>query len=82
MKTTTRIIAATIASLALGATGLAFAHAGMGPGDMGRMGAGMGMGMQGGGHGGMHGMHGMRQAADPIANLATVKTELKISAAQ
>jgi hypothetical protein len=79
MKTSTRIIAAAIASLALGAAGLAFAHPGMGPGDMGRTGAGMGMGMHGGGHGGMH---GMQQGGDPIAYLATLKAELKISAAQ
>lgn len=75
MKTTTSIIAA----LALGAAGLAFAHPGYGPGDTGRMGPGMGMGMYGGGHGGMY---GMPQGGDPIAYLATLKAELKISAAQ
>ena len=46
-------------------------------GHQGQMGAGMGM--QHGGHGGMR---GAENAADVRARLATVKTELKITAAQ
>lgn len=84
MKTSTKIIAAAAAAVALGAGGLVFAQQGQGHmgrmgqgGQMGQMGAGMGM--QGGGHGGMR---GTESAADVTARLATVKSELKITAAQ
>lgn len=90
MKTSTRIITAAAAALALGAGGLVFAQAGQGP--YGRMGAGMGMqqvgmGMQGGVYGGMRGgmrggMQGAGAMGDPSAQLAAAKAELKITAAQ
>jgi hypothetical protein len=84
MKTSTKIIAAAAAAIALGAGGLVFAQQGQGHmGNMGRMGQmgqiGAGMGMHGGGHGGMR---GAESAADVAARLAAVKTELKITAAQ
>jgi Spy/CpxP family protein refolding chaperone len=75
MKTSTKIIAAAAAAVALGAGGLVFAQ--QGQGHMGHTGAGMGM--HGGGHGGMR---GAESAADVTARLATVKIELKITAAQ
>ena len=78
MKTSTKIIAAAAAVVALGAGGLVFAQQGEGHmGHQGQMGAGMGM--QDGGHGGMR---GSENAADVTARLATVKTELKITTAQ
>lgn len=78
MKTSTKFIAAAAAAVALGAGGLVFAQQGEGHmGHMGHMGAGMGM--QGGSHGGMR---GAESAADVTDRLATVKTELKITAAQ
>ncbi|MDZ7592128.1 MAG: Spy/CpxP family protein refolding chaperone [Rubrivivax sp.] len=85
MKTSTRIITAAAAALALGAGGLVFAQAGQGPyGRMGGMGMQQaGMGMHGGGYGGMRG--GMRSGGamgDPTAQLAAAKAELKITAAQ
>jgi hypothetical protein len=79
MKTTTRFIALTAAVLALGTSGLVMAH--QGKGDAGCTGAGtghQGMGMQHGGPGGMRGA----SAADVASRLATVKTELGITAAQ
>lgn len=77
MKTSTKIIAAAAAVVALGAGGLVFAQ--QGEGHMGHQRMGAGMGMQDGGHGGMH---GAENAADVTARLTTVKTELKITAAQ
>ena len=86
MKTSTKIIAASAAALALSAGGLVFAQAGQGPYGrmsggmgMGMQHAGMGMGMNGGGQGGMRGAGAM---GDPTAQLAAAKTELKITAAQ
>ena len=69
MKTITKIVAGTVATVSLAAAGLVFAHPGMSPG--------MGMGMHGGMYGG--GMYGAETAA---ARLADLKTELKITAAQ
>jgi hypothetical protein len=66
MKTITKIVAGTVATVSLAAAGLVFAHPGMGPG----------MGMHGGMHGGMYG------AETAAARLADLRTELKITAAQ
>jgi Spy/CpxP family protein refolding chaperone len=75
MKTTTKIVAGTIAAFSFVTAGAVFAHSGMGPG--------MGMGM---GQGPGMGMHGRMQpgatAADAAARLEAVKAELKILPAQ
>ena len=72
MKTSTQIITTAIAALALGAGGLVFAQQGQGDGSMHR-----------GMHGGMHGgKHSAQTAEDVAARLATLKTELAITAAQ
>ena len=72
MKTSTQIITTAIAAIALGAGGLVFAQQGQGDGSMHR-----------GMHGGMHGgKHSAQTAEDVAARLATLKTELAITAAQ
>lgn len=81
MKTTTKIVAGTIAALSLATASAVFAHQGMGPG-MG-MGAGPGMGMGSGmGHGMRGGMHGPESAAVTAARLSDLKAELKITPTQ
>lgn len=78
MKTSTKIIAAAAATVALGAGGLVFAQ--QGEGHMGHQcQKDGGMGMRDGCHGGMR---GAESAADVTTRLATVKTELKITTAQ
>jgi hypothetical protein len=85
MKTTTKIVAGTIAALSLATASAVFAHQGMGPGmgmDMGPgTGPGMGMGY-GMGHGMRGGMHGPESAAVTAARLSDLKAELKIMPAQ
>jgi len=72
MKTSTQIITTAIAAIALGAGGLVFAQQGQGDGSTPR-----------GMHGGMHGgKHSAQTAEDVAARLATLKTELAITAAQ
>lgn len=71
MKTSTTILTALAAALALGTAGAVFAHQGEGPGSR--------MGMHGEGHGRMHGGDRSAQQAE---RLAALKTELKITAAQ
>ncbi len=79
MKTTTKIVAGTIAALSLAAAGAVFAHQGMGMG----MGAGPGMGMGSGmSHGMRGGMHGPESAAVTAARLSDLKAELKITPTQ
>ena len=91
MKTSTKIIATTLATLSLGAAGLVFAQQGVGPGMGGHPGYGMGAGMgYGMGHGwgpgmgyGMGGpMHGLDTPAVTSARLSDLKTGLKITADQ
>jgi protein CpxP len=81
MKTTTKIVAGTMAALSLATASAVFAHQGMGPGmGMGpEMGPGMGFGM---GHGMRGGMHGPESAAVSAARLSDLKAELKITPAQ
>jgi len=78
MKTTTKIIAGTIAAFSFITAGAVFAHPGMGQGQGMGYGPGMGMGMSG-----MHGrMQGPETAAAAATRLEAVKAELKITAAQ
>jgi Spy/CpxP family protein refolding chaperone len=91
MKTTTKIIAATLTAVSLAAVSVVSAHPGggygmgygqgMGPG-AGMMGQGYGMG-QGMGPGyGMGGMHGFDSPAVVTARLGDLKTALTITPAQ
>lgn len=94
MKTSTKIIATTLATLSLGAAGLVFAQQGAGPGAGGGFGcggAGMGYGMgpgarPGAGPGMGYGMGGRMFGADTpavtSARLSDLKAELKITAEQ
>jgi len=87
MKTTTKIVAGTVAALSLATASAVFAHQGMGPG----MGTGMGMGPGAGpgmgmgygmGPGMRGGMHGPESVGVTTARLVDLKTELKITPAQ
>lgn len=86
MRTSHRVVGAVACAVSLAFAAPAFAHpGGMGPGagSQSECGQGMaGMGMRGGGHGmGSMGMQGDHAAAAG-GHLASLKTELKITAAQ
>jgi hypothetical protein len=91
MKTSTKIISATFAAVSLVVAGGAFAHQGQGMGHcmaagqwqgMG-MGPGVGQGMgMGPGMGMRHEMQGLDTTAAATTRLASLKAELKITAAQ
>jgi hypothetical protein len=75
MKTTTKIIAGTIAAFSFVTAGVVFAHPGMGQGQGMAYGPGMGMGMHGR-------MQGPETAAAAATRLEAVKAGLNITAAQ
>ncbi len=78
MKTTTKLLATVVATLALGSVGLVFAHQGGQDG-----GHGMGMQERARGEQGPHGVHGMSRHGDNAKDrLATLKTELAITTDQ
>jgi periplasmic protein CpxP/Spy len=92
MKTTTKIVAATLAIVTWAAAPTVFAHPGMGQGPGMQQGQGMGMGQGMMGHGMGHAMMGHGMGMGPMggadtpavaaARLADFKTALKITPAQ
>ena len=95
MKTSTKIISATLTAVSLAVVGSAFAHQGQGMGHCMAAGQGHGMGMgmsmgpgvgqgmgMGPGMGMRHGMQGLDTTAAATTRLASLKAELKITAAQ
>lgn len=81
MKTTTKIVAGTMAAMSLATASAVFAHQGMGTGMGPGAGPGMGMGY-GMGPGMRGGMHGPESVGVTTARLADLKAELKITPAQ